>query len=44
MTEVKNMTGLMAIEIAEKVLRKDLKSNEDHESLVNSLVGELKLN
>ena len=44
MTEVKNMTGLMAIEIAEKVLRKDLKGDSSQNDLVNSLVGELKLN
>ena len=44
MTEVKNMTGMMAIQIAEKVMRKDLSNNAEQESLVNSLVSELKLN
>ena len=43
-TEVKNMTGMMAIQIAEKVIRKDLSTNADQETLVNSLVSELKLN
>jgi len=44
MLEAKNMTGLMAIEIAEKVIRKDLKSDQSHSTLVDSLVSELKLN
>ena len=44
MTEVKNMTGMMAIQIAEKVMRKDLSNNTEQESLVNTLVSELKLN
>ena len=44
MIEAKNMTGMMAIEIAEKVIRKDLKADQSHASLVDSLVSELKLN
>ncbi len=42
--EVKNMTGQMAIEIAEKVLRKDLSGNTEQNSLVDNLVNELNLN
>lgn len=44
LTEVKNMAGLMAIEIAEKVMRKELKGNAEQESYVKSLVNEIKLN
>ena len=43
-TEMKNMAGLMAIEIAEKVMRKELKGNAEQESYVNSLINEIKLN
>jgi F-type H+-transporting ATPase subunit b len=42
--EVKNMAGMMAIEIAEKVIRKELKGNSEQEAFVNSLVKEIKLN
>ena len=34
----------MAIEIAEKVLRKELKGNTEQEAFVNTLVDEIKLN
>lgn len=43
-TELKNMAGLMAIDIAEKVIRKDLKDNAEQQSYVNSLINEIKLN
>ena len=43
-TEVKNMAGLMAIEIAEKVIKKELKGNPEQEAFVNSLVNDIKLN
>jgi len=42
-TEVKNQAGLMAIEIAEKLVKKELKGSSEHESFVNSLVSEINL-
>lgn len=42
--EVKNEVGLMALSIAEKVIRKELQGNTDQESFVNRLVDEIKLN
>lgn len=44
MVEVKNKVGVMALDIAEKVLKKELKGNSEHESFVNTLVDEIKLN
>ena len=43
-TEIKNKVGLMAIEIAEKVLRKNLADDKDQEAYVEKLVDEFKLN
>lgn len=43
-TEVKNELGNMALTIAEKVIRKELKGNAEQESFVNSLVKEIHLN
>ena len=43
-TEVKNLTGMMALDIAEKVLRKELKGDADQEAYVNTLMKEIKLN
>lgn len=43
-TDLKNQVGLMAIEIAEKVLRKQLTGNAEQEGYVNTLVDEIKLN
>jgi F-type H+-transporting ATPase subunit b len=43
-TEVKNQAGMMALEIAEKVIRKELKGDSAQESFVNTLVNEIKLN
>jgi len=34
----------MAISIAEKVIRKELKGNTEHEQFVNTLVKDLNLN
>ena len=42
--EVKNEVGAMALDIAEKVLRKELKNDQAQQELVNTLVGEIKLN
>lgn len=42
--EVKNSVGTMALEIAEKVIRKELKSNNEHVEYVNKLAKETNLN
>lgn len=42
--EVKNEVGNMALDIAEKVLRKTLKQDQAQQDLVNTLVREIKLN
>ena len=42
--EVKNSVGLMALEIAEKVIRKELKSNNEQVDYVNKLAKESNLN
>lgn len=42
--DMKNQAGKMAIEIAEKVLRKELQGNTEHESFVSKLVDEFKMN
>jgi len=44
MTELKNEVGVLAIAIAEKVLRKELKGDKSQEQFVNALVDEIKLN
>lgn len=43
LVEVKNQVGNMALEIAEKVIRKQLAGNAEQESFVDSLVKELKV-
>jgi F-type H+-transporting ATPase subunit b len=42
--EVKNEIGSMALGIAEKVIKKELKGNPDQEAFVNTLVKDLNLN
>lgn len=42
--EVKNAAGLMALDIAEKVIRKELKGNAEQVAYVNQLAKEAKLN
>jgi F-type H+-transporting ATPase subunit b len=42
--EIKNQAGKMAIEIAEKLLRKELQGNAEHEGFVKKLVDDIKLN
>jgi F-type H+-transporting ATPase subunit b len=42
--EVKNSVGLMALEIAEKVIRKELKGNKEQVEYVNTLAKESNLN
>jgi len=44
MIEVKNEIGNLAIEIAEKVLQKELKNQADQEAYVNGLVKDMNLN
>ena len=41
--ELKSQVGTMAIDIAEKVIRKELASNTEHQSYVNGLVKEINL-
>ena len=43
-TDLKNQLGSMAIEIAEQVIRKELKNNKEQETFVNTLVDDMKLN
>lgn len=44
LTEVKNSVGLMALDIAEKVIRKELKSSSEHTEFVNKMAKEANLN
>jgi F-type H+-transporting ATPase subunit b len=44
MTDVKNQIGKMVIEVAEKILRKELGSKEAQEAHIRDLVEEVKLN
>jgi F-type H+-transporting ATPase subunit b len=43
-TDLKNQVGAISLEIAEKVIRKELRGNAEQESFVNGLVKEIKLN
>lgn len=44
MIEIKNQTGQMALEIAEMVMRRELKGDAAQEKYVNELVDNIKLN
>lgn len=44
MITIKNDAGNMALDIAEKILRKELKGNPEQESFVKGLVDNIKLN
>lgn len=44
LTEVKNQVGNLVIEVAEKVLRKQLANKGEQEALIADLVGNVKLN
>lgn len=44
LVSVKNELGMMAIDIAEKLTRIELKGNKEQEKLVNTLVDEIKFN
>ena len=43
-TDIKNQAGIMAIEIAESLIKKNLKGDAEQEGLVNSLVDKFNLN
>jgi F-type H+-transporting ATPase subunit b len=43
-TEVKNQVGRLVIEVSEKVLRKELATQEAQEAHIKGMVGEVKLN
>lgn len=42
--DIKNQIGNIAIEVAEKVLRKELSGDDSQENFVKTLVDEVKLN
>jgi len=44
LTDVKNQAGTLALDIAEQVLRKELKADSEQVAYVNKLVGELSNN
>ena len=44
LVDLKNQAGLMAIDIAEKVLRRELGSKADQEAFAKSLADQIKLN
>jgi F-type H+-transporting ATPase subunit b len=44
MTDLKNQVGTLAIELSEKVLRKELSDRKASESYINTLASEIKLN
>lgn len=44
LTDVKNQVGTLAIEVAEKILRKELSENESHQSYIRQLAEDIKLN
>ncbi len=43
-TDVKNQVGNLVIEVAEKVLRRELSNKADQENYINQLAGDVKLN
>jgi F-type H+-transporting ATPase subunit b len=42
--ELKNQVALMSVEIAEKIIRKDLSKDENQKTLVSTLINDVKLN
>lgn len=44
LTEVKNQVGSLVIEVAEKVLRKELADKANQEAYIKQLAGEIKMN
>lgn len=43
-TDLKNQVGAISIEIAEKIIRRELKGDAEQEAFVNGLVKDIKLN
>jgi F-type H+-transporting ATPase subunit b len=41
---MKNQVALMSVEIAEKIIRKDLSKDENQKTLVSALINDVKLN
>jgi F-type H+-transporting ATPase subunit b len=44
MTDLKNQVGVLSIEIAEKLLRRQLDDKKGQEQFVSSLVDDIKMN
>lgn len=44
MTDMKNQIGIMAVEVAEKILRQQLSSNEAQNNFAKQLVDDIRLN
>ncbi len=44
LTEVKNRVGLLAIELSQRILKRELKEKQAHDAFVKDLVDEMKLN
>lgn len=44
LTDVKNQVGMLVIEVAEKVLRRELNDKSQQEKYIKELAGEVKLN
>ena len=42
--DLKNQTGMMALEIAEKIIKKQLSGDSEQEKFANSLIDDIKLN
>jgi F-type H+-transporting ATPase subunit b len=44
LTDVKNQVGLLVVDVAEKVLRRELQSKDDQEKYIRELASDVKLN
>ena len=44
LVEVKNKAGVLALDIAEKVIKRQLKNDSEQQDFVQKLVGEIELN
>jgi F-type H+-transporting ATPase subunit b len=44
LTEVKNQVGTLVVEVAEKILRKELSDKQQQEKYIKELAGDIKLN
>lgn len=43
-TEIKNQVGMLSLEVAEKLLRRELQNKDEQQKVVDQLVEDLKLN